>query len=702
MSLGHLRPALLAALAALPLAAGALALACDATDSTPRAPAPPTATSGTATPEAATPEAATPEAGTREPGTVTILLHPGWNAVGWVGPDAPVSELLDAFPRLQRLAYWDAKTGEYYYARPGRTNGLPALTTGAGLWLYLSGDSPLSWTRPAATDGVVLRLGTGRPLVGVVADGALNPPDDAGARAWRWDPVEQGYEPYRFGDAILSGGEAVWIEAAAPFNLWQPGTAKPPFVFLGDIPDSRRQVLLTEYAKVRRFFAEEFAVATRSRPHYIGADVEAVREIYIEVYDEAPRRGFCGRTNREIDISVLRCIGPPEGTPDWDYVDALLLQIPGKGVSWRGVPTLDPRGPGWLVAGARQYALEEYRGGPSTWQQLNLENGARRISLPLGHFEVTENRDGDTNFSEIALGFFAVEWLAERAGNPAVFDYFRLMRTSTDWRAAFATAFGIDVQDFYREFAEYRAAVLTALPHLTDDLAEPVLVFLGGVPAETATDIRTEFEEVRRFFADRFGVEATEFTLYIAPDDQTVHRTLPVLGNVSCSVEPFQGRAVLILEQCGSSLRLDEIYRGAVVQELAPLEMLDRPGIYNSSDVAPQWLSHGLTEFTRVAYGSAMGRLNLEAYWGPRVDMSRTTEASLRDLATDSGGRARALGFLAVSWLAEYAGEPAVFEYYRVLPSSLSRADAFEQAFGLTLDDFYDRFEAYRAELATP
>ena len=97
-----------------------------------------------------------------------------------------------------------------------------------------------------------------------------------------------------------------------------------------------------------------------------------------------------------------------------------------------------------------------------------------------------------------------------------------------------------------------------------------------------------------------------------------------------------------------------------------------------------------------------MGRLSLEAYWGPRVNMSRTTEASLRDLATDSGGRARALGFLAVSWLAEYAGEPAVFEYYRVLPSSLSREAAFEQAFGLTLDDFHDRFEAYRAKLATP
>ena len=53
-----------------------------------------------------------------------------------------------------------------------------------------------------------------------------------------------------------------------------------------------------------------------------------------------------------------------------------------------------------------------------------------------------------------------------------------------------------------------------------------------------------------------------------------------------------------------------------------------------------------------------------------------------------------------MEWLADHAGDPAVFEYYRVLPSSTSHEAAFEQAFGLTLEDFYEQFEAYRAELA--
>ena len=58
-----------------------------------------------------------------------------------------------------------------------------------------------------------------------------------------------------------------------------------------------------------------------------------------------------------------------------------------------------------------------------------------------------------------------------------------------------------------------------------------------------------------------------------------------------------------------------------------------------------------------------------------------------------------ALGFLAVDWLLERTGDPAVFEYYRVLPSSSSWQAAFEQAFGLTINEFYEQFEAYRATL---
>ena len=57
------------------------------------------------------------------------------------------------------------------------------------------------------------------------------------------------------------------------------------------------------------------------------------------------------------------------------------------------------------------------------------------------------------------------------------------------------------------------------------------------------------------------------------------------------------------------------------------------------------------------------------------------------------------LGFLAADWLADRAGVEALAGYYRRLPSSDSWQEAFEGAFGIAIDDFYESFEAYRAEI---
>ena len=142
MRLTRLGPALLAALAALLLAAGL----------TP------------ASPSEAADEIAEVE-------TITTVLHPGWNMVGWVGPTAPVWRLFEEIGALRLVATHDETTRDYRYAWPGRQDEFPMLTPGLGLWLYVSGDTPVRWTRPAVTDGAVVRLRAGRNLAGVAADG---------------------------------------------------------------------------------------------------------------------------------------------------------------------------------------------------------------------------------------------------------------------------------------------------------------------------------------------------------------------------------------------------------------------------------------------------------------------------------------------------------------------------------------------------
>ena len=930
LSLTRTRPALLAVLAALVFATGLAPTQASASEDSNE---------------------------TAEAETITTVLHPGWDMVGWVGPATPTSELFELLPQLRRVSVWDAEAKEYRRARRYNQADLPTLTPGMGMWLLLGGDAPVSWTRAVSDEHVVLPLHAGLNLVGIVADGAVSPPDDAEARAWRWDPSRQDYEPYRFGDASLSGGEALWIEVSQPVNWWQPGSAEPPFVFLGDVPTEDRRAILGEYENVRRFFAEGFAVATRGEPRYIAANLEVIRTEYLRLVGEEPQDGVCAWTHQGIDIRALQCLGPPEDTFNYEYLRKLLIEIPGKGGNWRGAPRLDPRGPGWLVQGTREYALTSYReetGDRAIRQRSNMETGARRTSLPLSYFEVTESRDGATNFSEVALGFFAVEWLAERAGNPAVFEYLRLMRTSRDWRGTFETAFGISVdefyaafatvraeafpplphltseaigpvtvflgdvpldtrsamsaesagmykmligrfgadpfeytffvatnkqwfrhmapplgggvwlrsgesscshvnssaavlmltlrcfeafpdilhrnllqaalaqlapwhslpaveeghtrrgpmwlqigtelytrheyleaasggvrtrfqsssafavapalrplssmetisasnaarsqvealgflavewlanragdpavfeyyrllpsstsveaafesafglkiEDFYEQFEAYRSETFPPHPHLTDDLEEPLLEFVGAVPADTATEIRTEFENVRQFFADRFEAEATEFTLYVARNAESATRALPDVGHISCTGSPESGRAVITLDRCHGPT-MDYIYVGAIVGELAPQEVLRMVSdiVFSTASRAPVWVSDGLVKYATSAYQAHAGRLDLAEYRRREVNVARITRSPLQDLAVDHPGAIPSLGFLAVEWLAERAGEPALFDYYRVLPPATSAEAAFEQAFGLTIEDFYEQFEAYRATL---
>ena len=668
----RLRPLLLAALAALLLAAGL-------------APASPSE----------------PADETAEAGTIVTVLQPGWNMVGWIGPETATSELFEEIPTLQRVSAWDAEAQQYQRATRASSEELRTLTPGMGLWLRLGGNDAVRWTRPAAPGGLVLQLRRGLNFVGVVAGGAVNRFNAAASGAWRWDPARQQYQPYRFGDPVLSAGDALWIQVSAPVIWWQPGAAAPPFVFLGDVPAEIQSDILAEYSNVRRFFAEHFAVATRGRLYHIAADLDAVRAVHAPVVDRDPRPAICGWPSGEIHILLVKCAELTYFSSD--YVTDLLLDIPGKGLGARWEPGLDPRGPGWLIEGMLLYAHTSYReaeGRLPVQQRENLHTISRGIALPLRHFEVTGNRDEVTTDSERALGFFAVEWLAERVGNPAVFDYLRLMRASGDWRAPFATAFGIGVEDFYKQFEAYRAEAFPPLPHLTDDLDGPVLLFIGDVPAHTAAEIRSEFENVRQFFADRFEAEATEFTLYVARTVESAARALPNVGHIYCS-SVQDGRAIVTLDRCHSPFTLDYLYIGAIVLELAPLESLRVPAGFSfstSSSRAPAWASEGLVKYAAAAYRAAAGRLDIAEYRGREVNVARVTRESLRDQASYSGPPP-SLSYLAVDWLVERAGEPAVFEYYRVLPSATSAAAAFESAFGLTIEEFYEQFEAYRETL---
>ncbi len=484
--------------------------------------------------------------------TITTVLQPGWNMVGWVGPETSVSGLFEEVEALRVVATQDATSKNYAYAWPERHDRFPTITPGIGLWLYVAGDTPVRWTRPTATDGLVLRLRAGPNLVGVVADGAVAPPADTEARAWRWDPVRQQYKTYRFGDATLSGGEALWIEAVAPFNLWQPGTADPPIVFLDDIPDHIQAELRAAYERARGFFAERFGVAEISRIPHIGWDADVVRDAYRDQYGYGrylSGDSFCGEGSGRVRFWTLDCAYPPDLLARW---------------SAPRIKCCGSSNPLWMSRGTDLYVGTLYRAalGTTAYETARGDHVARArqairaqrsldtwVGLPLR----LSWTDWTLREAYESLAFLAVEWLATRAGDYAITDYYQMLARGLSLEDAFLVAFGISAQDFYALFEAHAEAVAPPLPHLVDLRREPVMVFLGDISPSDESAIATEFERMQQFFAERFRARAEEFTVYVAPDAEAMRATLPEWDEATRSCSRLYHDVIAItLDRCGN------------------------------------------------------------------------------------------------------------------------------------------------------
>ncbi len=114
--------------------------------------------------------------------TATTELQPGWNLAGWTGEEAEVAAIFEAIPELETVYAWDAEARSFRgTVRVGADllGELDTLTPGIGLWLHVSGNEPVTWTRPLFPQSGAASLTKGWNLVtwagrdGIATDEAL-------------------------------------------------------------------------------------------------------------------------------------------------------------------------------------------------------------------------------------------------------------------------------------------------------------------------------------------------------------------------------------------------------------------------------------------------------------------------------------------------------------------------------------------------
>ncbi|MYE47072.1 MAG: hypothetical protein F4X25_10120 [Chloroflexi bacterium] len=422
---------------------------------------------------------------------ITTLLHPGLNEVGWVSEETASSALFDALPELIAVSAWDASERRARRALRGKYEELPTLKPGMGLWLRIGGSVSVEWTRPVTADGILLSLQRGSNLIAWTTSGevanALSKFEGAVTGAWRWDPARRAYARYELDSSTAAGGlpqpqpgEALWVSASKTVHWWQPGTDRPELVFLDGVSEGKQDELIEDMEIIRAAYAEYFGVQTSAFTAYIGGSVEAIAPAYRQVtgrelpdvITRADPPETCGTVSSGAVFVLTYCAGIPSFTGKGathilahEYFHVLQQQL----ASDRGT-----EGPTWLLEGTALYAehlasetFDPYSARQAaSWGDGMLGNAIRRaathwsefpISLPdietYSAFHTAEGIFGTYDHYQVAL--LGAKWLADRAGEQALADYYRLLPSVDHWHDAFESAFGISIADFYEAFATY-------------------------------------------------------------------------------------------------------------------------------------------------------------------------------------------------------------------------------------------------------
>ena len=701
------------------------------------------------------------EAQEPESETVTTLLYPGWNMVGWVGRTTQVARIFEDIPELTEIRGWD--TRDQRYRRSTRTSTgyrMSQVTVGQGLWFHVESDAAVEWVRPVGDRYALLTLEPGLNLTGWAGrdaepiETALGRFGDTLTVAWRWHAEEQRFEVYVPGGGAfntlltLNRGDALLVDVAAEVRWWQSGVGRTSLTHTGEVTPERQEDVRAALAEAIAFFAETHDIQP---PEFTLQSGEGLPSQATTV--------FLGRPPGSRVVSSTVTVGSNVTGLSLDRILAHeyfhVLQR-----HWSQYPYP----PDWLLEGSATYAAALYQvieGARNTDDVLRgWDIAADRVVTPLEELERNFYGVGERYY----LAALAVDWLVQHAARepdgdsgpatPAstslsqqgrldsLIEHYRLLRTLNDWEAAFEQAFRISPEAFYATFAPareeaafdralralfgvgidefsgdlepFREAAAQPLPHTADDEVEPVVVVLGDVPADVREDIQARIEDVQTFFTDRLGAEPYEYSLFLAADEESarparygLYRQGRLGTNPHCSLRG--GQFVFHVVSCGG-----ELSDWTLVT--MPVEVLSSNTGRNDQ---PRWLALGDAHYARSAYRVWTGATSYEEEFGQRTRSARETTAPLRQLATHEGWQAAgnseswALSFLAVDWLVKHAGERSLLEYVRLLPRGDAGDDdyepragsweaAFAQAFGLTPDAFYDQFEAYRATLPGP
>ncbi len=256
--------------------------------------------------------------------------------------------------------------------------------------------------------------------------------------------------------------------------------------------EERKELVRTELERVVGFYADRYDTVVPEFTLYFSLDLEPVAALFKERHGvDAPLApGFGG------GWVANRRDATPEMYVAADY-SALVVDVLAHEyyhvLQFHLLLSLadGPRSvPGWLIEGGARYGETLYLERKSSgrpefiwrWELLAradtpftsvMRNEAPHKELALGG---VINAGLEPHYYDMAAS--GVAWLVANSGNnSADLEYWRALAETDDWQSAFASTFGMTVDDFVDVFAEYRRDLGENLPRISG-----VVVDLQGEP----------------------------------------------------------------------------------------------------------------------------------------------------------------------------------------------------------------------------
>ena len=212
----------------------------------------------------------------------------------------------------------------------------------------------------------------------------------------------------------------------------------------------------------------------------------------------------------------------------------------------------------------------------------------------------------------------------------------------------------------------------------------PRVEFVGEFSSARQRELRDMVDEAVAWFINRFGLAVPGLTVRFGDAEADM-----VCGG-------YAHKTIYLKPDCFSAIVHE--YSHALQEHLA-----------TTAHKSPAWLVEGVANRWSAQWHDARGDRTYDNHRRVTViPQAQQTAVSLRSMESRAGllieeelGHATySLAHLAADHLAELAGDDTLFTYWTQRPQSASWESAFEDAFGMSVEEFYSSFEDDRQMIA--